>query len=201
MWSRGTGPAKTAGWRGTQGVQASRAIHILAVAGAMWPLVACGIAPVSDLSEVSSIIAPERPEVPGRPVEAYTRIARGLKSCWLAPTAPLGLSKAYIFAAEAFPADAGGKAFIIIYERTPDGRRGLKAFAVALEPDGEDTKLGTENFRVPAPLGGQMLNDVRRWAGGEVGCTPMAPSFAPDEPENTLEPSSKPAKKAKGTSA
>lgn len=156
---------------------------------------------LSDLSEVSSILAPGSPEVPGKPVEAYTRIARGLKSCWLAPTAPLGLAKAYVYAAEAFPADKGGKAFIVIYERTPEGERGLKSFAVALEPDGAHTKLGMENYRVQEPFGGQMLADVRRWAGGEAGCTPMAPDFAPVEPE--AEPEAQPAKKkkAKGTTA
>lgn len=165
------------------------------VLGATSLLAGCSTPPTSDLSEVSSILAPESPEVPGRPVEAYTRIARGLKTCWLAPTAPLGVDRAYVFAAEAFPADKGGKAYIVIYERTPDGERGLKAFAVALEPDGENSKLGMENFRVAEPFGGQMLADVRRWAGGEAGCTP--PSFVPDE----AEPEAPPKKKPKGTTA
>jgi hypothetical protein len=152
--------------------------------------------PSSDLSEVSSILAPESPEVPGKPVEAYTRIARGLKGCWLGPTAPLGIDKAYVFAAEVFPEDKGGKAFIVIYERTPEGTRGLKAFAVALEPDGENSKLGMENFRVSEPFGRQMLADVRRWAGGEAGCMPMAPSFVPKESEPEA-----PLVKKKGTAA
>jgi hypothetical protein len=155
--------------------------------------------PSSDLSEVASILAPESPEVPGKPVEAYTRIARGLKGCWLAPTAPLGLSKSYVFAAEAFPADRGGRAFIVIYERTPDGRRGLRAFAVALEPDGENSKLGIENARIPEPFGTQIMGDVRRWAGGEAGCVPMAPGFEPEEP--AAEPAAQPVKKPKGTPA
>lgn len=172
------------------------ALSALVIAAAA--LTGCATAPTSDLGEVSSILAPESPEFPGKPVEAYTRIARGLKSCWLAPTAPLGLNKAYVFAAEAEPADKGGKAFIVIYERTPDGERGLKAFAVALEPDGENSKLGTENYRVPEPFGGQMLGDVQRWAGGETGCAPMAPGFAPEE-EAKPAPAAKPAKKPKTT--
>lgn len=172
---------------------------LAAVAFAAEALAACGSAPTaSDLGEVSSILAPESPEVPGKPVEAYTRVARGLKGCWLAPTAPLGLDKGYVFAAEAAPEDKGGKAFIVIYERTPDGERGLKAFAVALEPDGENSKLGTENYRVPEPFGAQMLADVRRWAGGESGCTPMAPDFAPVD-EQPAAPASKPGKKTKTT--
>ena len=182
-----------------QGILAITAIGLLAVL----PGCASGTpdAGLSDLSEVSSILAPESPEVPGKPVEAYTRIARGLKSCWLAPTAPLGLAKAYQFAAEAFPADKGGKAFIVIYERTPEGERGLKAFAVALEPDGDNSKLGVENYRVAEPFGGQMQGDVRRWAGGESGCTPMAPDFAPVEPEATPEAAPAKAKKPKSTAA
>ncbi|MEZ5926679.1 MAG: hypothetical protein R3D57_20105 [Hyphomicrobiaceae bacterium] len=152
----------------------------------------CGTAPSTDLSEVSSILEPGSPEVPGSPVGAYTRIARGLKGCWLAPTAPLGYAKAYVFAAEAEPADRGGKAFIVIYERTPVGERGLKAFAVALEPDGENSKLGVENFRIAEPFGRQMLADVRRWAGGEAGCTPMAPDFSPVDEEMAPKPASPP---------
>ena len=178
-----------------------RGISGFAAIGLLSGLSACAAttpdAQFSDLSEVSSILAPESPEVPGKPVEAYTRIARGLKGCWLAPTAPLGLAKAYVYAAEAFPADKGGKAFIVIYVRTPVGERGLKSFAVALEPDGEHTKLGVENYRVQEPFGGQMLADVRRWAGGEAGCKPMAPDFAPVEPE--AEPEAQPAKKKKKT--
>lgn len=182
--------------RGILGIAFATALAGLAGCAASTPDAGLG-----DLSEVSSILAPESPEVPGKPVEAYTRIARGLKGCWLAPTAPLGVGQAYVFAAEAFPADKGGKAFIVIYERTPAGERGLKAFAVALEPDGEHTKLGVENYRVPEPFGAQMLSDVRRWAGAEAGCTPMAPDFAPDEPE--AEPEAQPVqtKKAKGTTA
>lgn len=172
------------------------ALAALALASAL--LTGCGTAPTSDLGEVSSILAPESPEFPGKPVEAYTRIARGLKTCWLAPTAPLGLNKAYVFAAEAEPADKGGKAFIVIYERTPDGERGLKAFAVALEPDGENSKLGTENYRIAEPFGAQMLGDVRRWAAGEAGCAPMAPGFAPEE-EPKAAPGAKPVKKPKTT--
>ena len=172
---------------------------IATVVAAATALAACAAAPAaSDLGEVSSILAPESPEVPGRPVEAYTRIARGLKGCWLAPTAPLGLDKRYVFAAEADPQDKGGKAFIVIYERTPAGERGLKAFAVALEPDGDNSKLGSENYRVPEPFGAQMLGDVRRWAGGESGCTPMAPDFAPVE-EPKAAPAAKPAKRPKST--
>ena len=93
-----------------------RGISGFAAIGLLSGLSACASgtpdAGLSDLSEVSSILAPESPEVPGKPVEAYTRIARGLKGCWLAPTAPLGLAKAYVYAAEAFPADKGGKAAV-----------------------------------------------------------------------------------------
>lgn len=132
-----------------------------------------------ELLEVSSITLSSGPAVPGKPVEAYVRIARGLKGCWLGLGKPLGAG--YVFTAEMRPADKGGSGVIVIFEREATGERGVRAFEIGLEPDGVNTKLGQSNLKVPEPYGKQMLGDVERWAGGETGCG-SSPGWVPAVP-------------------
>ena len=164
---------------------------VAGLAGCASPLAENGDA---EATAAFSLPAANQP-VPGKPVDNYVRLARLAKACWFVP--PALMQSGYVFTAEAKPEQAGGAANIVIYDRTPDGERGLKVFAVSLLPVDGNTALGMKNYRVPEPFGAQMLKDVERWAQGETTCTTASapwPAAAPDEPE-TVKP-----KKAKGKS-
>lgn len=132
---------------------------------------------------------------PGRPVDVYTRVARGLKACWFTPGQPL--HEGYLFAADVKPESKGGAATIVIYEETLDKRRGLRAFAMSITPTAGspgESQFGLENARIAEPAGARLVTDVERWAGGETSCAPEAgqwqpadpslPEAQPDEPTN-----------------
>jgi hypothetical protein len=119
--------------------------------------------------------------VPGKPVDIYVRIARLAKACWFVP--PALLQDGYVFTANVAPEDKGGAASIIIHEKTPDGRRGLQAFEIALAPQGELTGVSAHNSRIPEPFGSQMVSDVGRWAMGDTTCgNPQVWQPQPDVP-------------------
>lgn len=173
------------------------AIVLALVAGV--GLSGCGSAP-DGISEVGSLgfIGAEPKE--GSPASNYVRIARGAKACWFGASGPL--NGTHLFTGEVKPASAGGSAAIVLYERAPDGRRGLRAFTVEMAGKGEGTALARANERVPEPLGSRMLADVDRWADGETGCEGAAAGWAPADPQAVpVEdlPKKKPGKKGAST--
>lgn len=106
--------------------------------------------------------------VPGKPTKVYSQVARQIRGCWLKPSDPV-LTK-HVFHAEAAP--DGLATNIALHERTPEGKRGLKAFTVAFQPRGSDnTTIVAENHRLPYALGQVLVADVGRWASGDVACT------------------------------
>lgn len=167
-------------------------IRQLALAAATAAFVA-GCAAQSESEVAAFTFFGEAQTAPGRPVDVYTRVARGLKSCWFSPDRPL--HQGYLFAADVKPESKGGGATIVIYEETADGRRGLRAFAMSITPaagtEGE-SRYGMENTRIAEPNGAVLMKDVERWAEGETGCTaeagqwqpidPNAPELAPEAP-------------------
>lgn len=54
----------------------------------------------------------------GKPAAVYSRIARGVRRCWLAPGRPL--AKTHKFHAEVTPESKGSKAVIVLYQLGPD---------------------------------------------------------------------------------
>jgi hypothetical protein len=133
----------------------------------------------------------ESPAV-GPPTEVYARVARGAMACWFGTAGPL--KKDYVYHAEAQPPAQGGKAEIVIHERdrTSENPRGLRAFRIAIAPDGEASSLAVENLKLPEPLAKSMQEDVRRWAAGAIGCTGADRGWAPRSPEAPQKPKRKP---------
>jgi hypothetical protein len=130
----------------------------------------------------------------GPPTEVYARVARGAMACWFGTSGPLKTD--YVYHAEAEPASQGGKAEIVIHERdrTSDNPRGLRAYRVAITPDGESSTLAVENLKLPEQLAKSMEADVRRWGSGAIGCSDADSDWSPNKPEPAPQPK-KPAKK------
>ena len=130
--------------------------------------------------------------VVGTPTEVYTRIARGVLTCWFGATGPLKAS--YIYHADAEPASKGGGSEIKIMTRdvAADDPRALRAYRIAISPSDDKTRVETENVRIPEPLAERLKQDVGRWSRNEEGCgeTPVTAGWSAEQVVET-----KPAKK------
>lgn len=106
----------------------------------------------------------------GSPTDIYTRIARGVLTCWLGGYGPLRTQ--YLFQAEARPEHQGGGSKILIHERIKDApnQPGRVAFLIQIEPVGETATVSAENKQLPTSIGDNISQDVYRWAAGEEGC-------------------------------
>jgi hypothetical protein len=109
----------------------------------------------------------------GASTEAYERIARGILACWFGTSGPLKIG--YVYHADAEPAGKGGNAEIIIHERDrmSDNPKGVRAYRIAITPDGETTTLLFENYKLPEPMANSIEADARRWGAGAFGCADM----------------------------
>lgn len=108
--------------------------------------------------------------VVGTPTEVYTRIARGVLTCWFGADGPL--KSAYIYHAQADPASKGGNAQIRIMTRDHEASdpRALRAYLIAISPGEGVTKVEVENRRLPEPMAVRLKEDIDRWATGQDGC-------------------------------
>lgn len=118
----------------------------------------------------------------GSPTEVYTRLARGVLTCWFGADGPL--KKSYIYHAQADPASKGGNSRIRIMTRDheADDPRALRAYMVQISPGDGRTKVEVENRRLPAHLADALKKDIERWATGEDGCgeAPVTAGWSPD---------------------
>jgi len=107
----------------------------------------------------------------GTPNEIYTRVARGLLTCWMA--GPGSLRERYLYQAEAQPDREGGVSKISLHERVMDApnQPGRIAYQVLIEPVGETATVGTENRHLEPALSDNISQDIYRWAAGEETCT------------------------------
>ncbi len=108
--------------------------------------------------------------VVGSPTEVYTRLARGVLTCWFGADGPL--KAAYIYHAQADPASKGGRAQIRIMTRDHEASdpRALRAYLIAISPGEGSTKVEVENRRLPEHMAVRLKEDVDRWATGIDGC-------------------------------
>lgn len=118
-------------------------------------------------------------------------------ACWFGTSGPLKAD--YVYHAEAAPASQGGKAEIVIHERdrTSDNPRGLRAYRIAITPNGEASNVAVENLKLPEPLAKSMEADVRRWGSGAIGCSDADSDWSPNKPEPPPEPKKPGHKKAR----
>lgn len=119
--------------------------------------------------------------VMGTPTEVYTRIARGVLTCWFGAEGPLKAQ--YIYHAAAEPASRGGNSEIKIMTRdmAADDPRALRAYRVGISPSQDKTRVEIENVRLPEPLADRLKLDVERWSASEdSGCgeTPVTAGWA-----------------------
>lgn len=139
---------------------------------------------------IPAVLIPTR-RVIGTPTEVYTRVARGVLTCWFGADGPLKAN--YIYHAQADPASKGGRSQIRIMTRDHEASdpRALRAYLVAIEPGDGTTKVEVENRRLPEPLAERLKEDVDRWAAGHHGCGegPVTAGWstepAPANPQNT----------------
>jgi len=121
--------------------------------------------------------------VVGSPTEVYTRIARGVLTCWFGADGPL--KSKYIYHAEAEPVSRGANSQIKIMTRDKeaDDPRALRAYRVGISPSQGNTRVEIENFRLPEDLALRLKQDVERWSAveeGGCGETPVTAGWAAD---------------------
>lgn len=129
---------------------------------------------------LAAMVTP-KPLVSGTPTEVYTRIARGVLTCWFGADGPL--KSRYIYHAEAAPAHQGGNSEIKIMTRDHEAEdpRALRAYKIAIAPsEGGSTRVEVENVRLAEPLAVRLEADVNRWSAAEEGCgdTPVTAGWA-----------------------
>lgn len=136
------------------------------------------------------------PRIFGTPTEIYTRIARGAVTCWFG--AHGSLKSTHVYSAVAKPPSKGGQARILIHKKDNALRdkRGMRAYAIDIVPEGKTAKLEIQNAQMGEPRGTELAQDARRWASGQEGCVskPVAVGWDPQD-------KSKPKSKAKTKTA
>lgn len=124
-----------------------------------------------DMAELTPKLAPaDAPRPTGTPTEIYTRVGRGILTCWFGSAGPL--KPAYIYNADAQPPSKGGASVISIHQRDREATdpRSIRAWKLAIVPAPEGTTVEIENFKLPAEIADPLAKDARRWAAGEEGC-------------------------------
>ncbi len=104
----------------------------------------------------------------GSPIELYTLVARGIKSCWFSGARPD--FKKYIFFAETSQDTSEGAAEISIHELDKNGRRGLKAFEVKFHSADGGTYVAPKNHRLDAVMSEQLEAAIDRYANNDLSC-------------------------------
>lgn len=142
-------------------------------------------------------LLPQSDGVTGTATEVYTRIARGVLTCWFGAAGPLKAT--HIYHAEAEPASKGGKSEIEIFQKDPTAQdpRSLRAYRIVILPSGSSAKVETENINVAEPLASRLNTDVLRWSSSEGGCgdNPVTGGWSAQQLPPPAEPSVKAAKK------
>jgi hypothetical protein len=133
------------------------------------------------LPKLPSLPAAQFSSIPlpvGTPTEVYTRVARGLLTCWFGGNG--ALKPSYIYHADASPPSKGGGAEIDIHsrEKTMSDPRALKAWSVSIKPGDGRTDIDIQNFKFHPEMAAKLEGDVRRWAGNQEGCAEAEPVSA-----------------------
>jgi hypothetical protein len=135
---------------------------------------ALGLPSASDLSIGAlpslSALVPHQGRIVGTPTEVYTRVARGVLTCWFGAAGPLKSS--YIYHADADPPSKGGRSEIVIFEKdaNADDPRSMRVYRLLISTVEEKTKLEIENLKISEPLASRLGADIERWAANDEGC-------------------------------
>jgi len=124
-----------------------------------------GALPDIDLS--AQAVAPASVVAQGSPINAYVRVARGIRRCWLGPDNPK--LAGHGFRASAQPGRSG-KAEIDIYKRVEGRKLGPFAFEIRIAPEGTGALVRSTNRRLDDKLVTELRADIARWVRGGQGC-------------------------------
>lgn len=125
------------------------------------------LAALPDIDISAEAVAPASVVASEPPVNVYTRLARQIRRCWLAPTDPK--LPGHGFRAKAEPGQSGA-AEIDLYEEVPGRKYGPFAFEVKISPEGTGALVRSQNRRLDDELAEALRADIARWARGTSGC-------------------------------
>ena len=137
-------------------------------------------------------LLPEGDSIVGSPTEVYTRVARGVLTCWFGAAGPL--KSTHIYHAEADPASKGGKSEIEIFRKDPTAPdpRSLRAYRILIQPSGSSsTKVEVENLTIDEPLASRLGSDVSSMVQGRGRMRGQPGNRRVGRPASTLQPLSR----------
>lgn len=115
--------------------------------------------------DISSPLAGE--VIEGEYIAAYSKIARGLRQCWLKEGT--ALSNAQFFARNK-TAGVEKKSDIFIHKPAEAPKRGPRIFSIHLKPEGKGTKVFLDNRSLTEKTEANVTKDIRAWIKGSEGC-------------------------------
>lgn len=110
--------------------------------------------------------APDSVSWEGAPVAVYTQLAQQIRACWLAPRTTKLTNHG--FHAEVSPDSSNAK--IVIFEKDPQGKRGVQAFRINISGGSSSSTVQSENRRLDKAMDTAFKSDLARWAKGDQGC-------------------------------
>ena len=125
------------------------------------------LASLGNLNLFSASESPDAILIGKPPVEAYSLLAQRIKYCWLNPSTPRLPNHG--FHAEMAPGEVR-EAKMIVYEKAPDGRRGITAFKVDITTESSGALVSAHNLRLNKTDESAFKADLARWAKGDDRC-------------------------------
>lgn len=119
------------------------------------------------LFTATAAYAPNATQWSDPPITVYTQLAQQIHACWFTPGAPKLTNHG--FHAEVAPDDAS-TAKIIIYQKDPNGKRGLQVFRISIDGALTGSTVTAENRRLEKSLETSFRTDLARWSKGNRDC-------------------------------
>ena len=134
-------------------------------------LMACAGCSSTALETASLTLVSDSSVHSDKPVELYSKIARGALGCWFGSQG--SLKKTHVFHADVAPETSGGNVEIVLHERDDAAAspRSLRTYRVTVTHSGEGSRMLVENLKMPEPVAKDMRTDLARWATGNYACS------------------------------
>ncbi len=111
--------------------------------------------------------APDTTQWEQAPIAVYTQLAQQIHACWLTPGSPKLTNHG--FHADVAPGGSN-TATIILFQKDPNGKRGLQAFRISIDGALTGSTVRAENRRLDKPLELSFKSDLVRWSQGKLDC-------------------------------